>query len=72
MSNIGRIIYGLCHGKFGDSYHDKRIEAEGVDWVIARRCDGYGNAEPEFASFRDEQEKNEYIAEWSQRPEEEE
>lgn len=34
---IGTMLYGFCGGCFGrDSYEDKRVEAVGVDWVIAR------------------------------------
>ena len=31
------ILYGFCGGAFGrDSYDDKRIEAVGPDWIVAR------------------------------------
>ena len=34
---IGQILYGFCGGYFGrDDYGDKRIEAIGADWVVAR------------------------------------
>jgi hypothetical protein len=37
MLRIGAILYGFCGGYFGrDCYEDKRIEAIGVDWVVAR------------------------------------
>ena len=45
---IGQILYGFCGGHFGRdfaAYHDKRIEAVGVDWVVVR--DEKGN--PNFA-----------------------
>ena len=46
MLIVGAILYGFCNGEFGrDSYDDKRIEAVGVDWVVARNKRG----EPEFA-----------------------
>lgn len=34
---VGAILYGFCGGAFGrDSYGDKRIEAIGADWLVAR------------------------------------
>ena len=37
MIRIGTLLYGYCGGGFGrDSYQDKRVEAIGVDWVVAR------------------------------------
>jgi len=37
---IGVTIYGFCNGYFGrDSYENKRIEAVGSDWLIARGVD---------------------------------
>lgn len=37
-------MYGYCGSYFGrDSYRDKRIEAIGADWVVAR--DDLGNVE---------------------------
>lgn len=63
MCNIGRLIYGFANGYFGrDSYNDKRIEAEGVDWIVAR---GIESGVPEFANFANEGEKNELIKKWS-------
>ena len=65
MSNIGRLLYGFCNGFFGrDSYGTKRIEAEGVDWIVARDVDTY-DAKPEFASFPTPEQKEEHIKEWS-------
>lgn len=41
---IGDMLYGFCNGFFGrDSYGDKRVEAIGSDWVVAR--DERGRAE---------------------------
>lgn len=38
---IGDVLYGFCAGYFGsNSYEDKRVEAIGSDWVIARDEDG--------------------------------
>lgn len=48
---VGTLLRGFCHGAFGrDSYDDKRVEAIGADWVVARESDGvvrvyYGSAE---------------------------
>lgn len=34
---VGDMLYGFCGGNFGrDSYDDKRVEAIGADWVVAR------------------------------------
>lgn len=69
MCNVGKIIYGFCNGFFGrDSYSDKRIEAEGFDWIVARGMNDE-NAYPEFAIFNDEEEKNKYIKEWNEKQE---
>jgi len=62
--NVGRIIYGYCNGFFGrDSYNNKRIEAEGIDWVVARAIDE--DASPEFAEFSSTSDKQKYIEDWS-------
>lgn len=38
---VGAVLYGFCGGCFGrDSYGDKRVEAIGADWVVAREEDG--------------------------------
>ena len=37
MIRVGDKLYGFCEGYFGrDSYNDKRVEAVGADWVVAR------------------------------------
>lgn len=37
---VGDILHGFCGGSFGrDSYGDKRVEAIGADWVVAREED---------------------------------
>lgn len=60
MSNVGRVIHGYCNGYFGrDSYHDKRIEAEGYDWVVVRE-----DGEPNFC-YLDPKEKQELLDKWS-------
>jgi hypothetical protein len=62
--NIGRVIYGLCNGFFGrNSYDNKRIEAEGIDWIMAREMEP--DAKPEFAIFENMQSKQRYIDEWA-------
>lgn len=34
---VGTVLYGFCGGEFGrDGYADKRVEAIGTDWVVAR------------------------------------
>jgi len=41
---VGDVLYGFCGGSFGSdfakSYDDKRVEAIGADWVVARDTDG--------------------------------
>ena len=38
---VGAVLHGFCGGHFGrDSYRDKRIEAVGADWVVAREAFG--------------------------------
>ena len=70
-SNIGLLLYGFCNGYFGrDSYHTKRIEGEGEDWIVARALEA--NAKPEFAQFYNPLQKWCYIQEWSKDTEEEE
>lgn len=44
MKNIlvGTVLYGYCGGHFGrDSYDNKRVEAIGADWLVARDSDGH-------------------------------
>ena len=69
MSNVGKILYGHCNGFFGrDSFHNKRIEAEGYDWIVARsvQC-GDVDEKPEFATFDSADEKDDSLAAWSLR-----
>jgi hypothetical protein len=34
---VGTKLYGYCNGFFGrNSYNEKRVEAVGTDWVVAR------------------------------------
>lgn len=50
MLRVGDILIGYCDGAFGrDSYGDKRIEAIGADWVVAREID---SGKVEFACSR--------------------
>lgn len=47
MILVGSIIQGFAGGYFGrDSYEDRRVEAVGVDWVVAR---GVDDGAPQFA-----------------------
>lgn len=63
---IGMMIYGFCNGYFGrDSYDDKRIEAIGVDWIVARPCEE--GAKAEFVAFDSWEERDRLVAEWSQK-----
>lgn len=62
---VGKPLYGYCGGAFGrDSYRDKRIEAFGVDWIVAR--EEYG--EVVFAEFQSEEAMRRFVAEFSTKP----
>lgn len=38
---VGDRLYGFCGGAFGrDAFRDKRVEAVGNDWVVAREDGG--------------------------------
>lgn len=66
MIFIGQKLYGYCGGMFGrDSYGTKRIEAFGVDWIVAREVDGYGENYPLFAWFKSNAEMLAEVAEHS-------
>lgn len=57
MLRVGTILYGYCGGVFGGySYSNKRVEAVGADWVVAREIEGgevvFANAPPE--AFEDD------------------
>jgi hypothetical protein len=70
MSNVGKLIYGFCDGFFGrESYDNKRIEAEGPDWIVSREL--REDAVPEFCAFRQGWDKQELIDKWVVKPEEE-
>lgn len=59
---VGTVLYGFCGGAFGrDSYRTKRVEAVGVDWVVARAI-GRVDAGPEFARFASPDEMREELA----------
>ena len=62
---VGSILYGFCNGFFGrDSYDDKRIEAMGCDWIVARALTE--NAKPSFATFEKSEDLLRHVIEWSQ------
>lgn len=64
MICVGMLIYGYCEGYFGgDSYHTKRIEAFGVDWVVARELDE--DSVPEFAYFDSQDEMIRCVTKWN-------
>lgn len=64
---IGVVFKGFCNGFFGrDSYQEKRVEAFGYDWIVARDSNGsvhYCNFTQEWLPKRDE-----LIAEWLSDP----
>ncbi len=67
---VGMMLYGYCQGYFGrDSHSDKRIEAIGHDWVVVREED---NGTPNFASFKSNGMLATCLANWCQKPPDEE
>lgn len=66
---VGDILYGYCGGFFDESYGDKRVEAVGRDWVVARE-EG-SDERPMFASSREGWEIHETLAEYLTKPEDE-
>lgn len=67
MSRIGMVLHGYCNGYFGrESYGPKRIEAEGIDWIVVREESG----QPNFAEFETVEIKDRKLEEWSQQGEE--
>jgi hypothetical protein len=49
---VGAVLSGFCGGLFGrDSFGDKRVEAIGFDWVVARNVE---SDHVEFASVTGE------------------
>ena len=63
MLRIGDVLYGYCGGYFGDSYEDKRVEALGADWIIAREI---GSGDVCFAD-----EPPERVEEYKEKPDDE-
>jgi hypothetical protein len=58
---VGLVLRGYCNGYFGrDSYGDKRVEAFGVDWIVAR--DERGT--PQFADLSGHRNVEPLIKEW--------
>lgn len=57
---VGDVLYGYCEGHFDDVYDDKRVEAVGADWVVARTESGapvfYSGPPERLAKFRDKPE----------------
>lgn len=53
---VGDVLEGFCGGHFGrDAHGDKRVEAVGADWVVARLVEPCGGSgvflyigEPEY------------------------
>ena len=59
---VGLVLHGYCDGYFGrNSTDDKRIEAFGADWIVARPIDG---GSPGFADFEDHAQMQEMVEEW--------
>jgi hypothetical protein len=63
---VGLVLYGYCNGYFGrDSYRDKRVEAFGVDWIVARE----ENGTPVFANMAGVRDEESLIQAWAKEPE---
>lgn len=55
---VGKKVYGYCNGYFGrDSYDDKVIIMNGLNWIVAIPSDGL----PEIAYFDDNKEMIEWF-----------
>lgn len=64
---VGKQIYGYCNGYFGrDSYGDKIIIMNGLNWVVATSSD----SSPEIAYFDDNEEMMNWFDRNSEEPEE--
>ena len=64
MPTIGMILHGYCNGYFGrDSYFAKRVEAFGVDWIVARTKE---SGIPLFAVFANQAQMLLCIKEWTE------
>ena len=62
---LDKTLCGFCNGFFvGENYDNKRIEAIGKDWIVARTPDG----EVCFAKFMGEAQMLEYLKEWAKEP----
>ena len=62
--NIGKVIKDFyCNGFFGRRYdlENAIIEGEGKDWIVIRIETG----DVEIANFNDEEQKNNYIKNWT-------
>ena len=69
MCRVGMLLHGYCNGYFNyDFYGRRRIEAVGVDWIVARHEDG----KPDFAQFDSAGELEEKVGEWSIKPDDDE
>lgn len=59
---LNKSLNGFCNGFFGrDSYGEKRIEAIGNDWIVARD----EKEQPIFAEFESTKVMLEYLEEWA-------
>lgn len=55
---VGKKVYGFCNGYFGrDSYDDKEIIANGLNWVLAVA----DNSLPELATFENRAELHQWF-----------
>lgn len=62
----GLVLTGYCNGYFGShSYEDKRVEAVGRDWIVAR---GVSSQTPMLAVFSSQQEMYARLQEWTNMP----
>lgn len=63
MIFVGQIIYGYYNGYFDIDYPEaKRIEAFGIDWIVAR---GIERGKPSFATFDTPEEMLQCVSVWS-------
>ena len=66
-AQVGQLLKGFCDGFFGrDSHSDKRIEAIGLDWLVARNMEF---DKPELATFHNAANLEMWVARWTKEQE---
>ena len=65
---VGTLLFGFCNGYFSkDSYDNKRVEAFGADWIVARELN---TGEPVFATFESSESMEAHLNQWAKEAQE--